>query len=202
MCHFKPAMMKTLVALCAAFCLCAVVEAHSVRIFAAQNADKITGKVYFVGGGVGENVDVVISGQDGTKLATVKTNEKGEFSFVPAGKDSEYKLSVNTGDGHSAKTSVSFGSAEVNLAAVQVQPAPSAGAAQAPSAALPSGIDARAIEEIVDKSVSKRILPLQESIERYEGLIRLRDVLGGIGYILGIAGIASFFLSRRNGKTK
>lgn len=44
--------MKLFAAACAAFCLCLAAEAHSVRIFAAQDGGKIAGKVYFVGGGV------------------------------------------------------------------------------------------------------------------------------------------------------
>lgn len=138
-----------------------------------------------------------MAGEDGAKIATAKTDVKGEFSFTPAGRTGEYRLSVNTGDGHSAKTSVSFGAGEPKASA-EAQPVAATQSAAAPA----PGIDAKAIEEIVDKAVSKRILPLQESIERYEGLIRLRDVLGGIGYILGIAGIASLLLSRRGGKAK
>jgi len=195
--------MKTFTALCAMLCLCAVLEAHSVRIFGAQDGDKIVGKVYFVGGGVGENVDVVVAADDGTRIATVKTNEKGEFSFSPGAREGELKLSVDTGDGHSAKTSVSYGIAGGNPSKAQTPSSPApAPTAQAPSNVPSAALDAKAIEEIVDKLIAKRMLPLQESIERYEGLIRFRDILGGIGYILGIAGIASFFISRRPAKSK
>ena len=38
---------------------------------------------------------------------------------------------------------------------------------------------------------------LAEQLDRLEDTIRLRDVFGGIGYILGITGIMFYFLGRR-----
>jgi nickel transport protein len=39
---------------------------------------------------------------------------------------------------------------------------------------------------------------LQEQLDRYEHQIRFRDILGGIGFIVGIAGVA-YGLYKRNG---
>lgn len=38
---------------------------------------------------------------------------------------------------------------------------------------------------------------LREDIARLEHRIRLQDILGGIGYILGLAGLAAWFMARR-----
>ncbi|NMG65080.1 carboxypeptidase regulatory-like domain-containing protein [Azoarcus indigens] len=40
---------------------------------------------------------------------------------------------------------------------------------------------------------------VREDIARLEQQIRLRDIIGGIGYIVGIAGIAAWFAARRRG---
>jgi len=192
--HLKLRMTKALAASCATLCLCGTLEAHSVRIFGAQDGERIVGKAYFVGGGAAEDVDVIVAGQDGTKIATLKTNAKGEFSFSPGAKEGEFKLSVDTGDGHFAKTSVAYGAAAGRRAEA------SAPAAETQQPLRRSHVELEAVEEIVDKLIAKRLLPLQESIERYEGRTRLRDVLGGLGYILGVAGLASFFVSRRASK--
>ncbi|MCV2219504.1 hypothetical protein [Thauera sp. Sel9] len=38
---------------------------------------------------------------------------------------------------------------------------------------------------------------LREDIARLEQRIRLQDILGGIGYILGLAGLSAWFMARR-----
>jgi nickel transport protein len=53
------------------------------------------------------------------------------------------------------------------------------------------------IEQVVETAVSRQIRPLREQLEAYESKTRLHDTLGGIGYIVGIAGIAFYFMGRR-----
>lgn len=38
---------------------------------------------------------------------------------------------------------------------------------------------------------------LREDIARLEARIRLQDILGGLGYILGLAGLSAWFMARR-----
>ena len=53
------------------------------------------------------------------------------------------------------------------------------------------------IEKIVEVSVEKAMKPVIKMIEEENRRVRLTDILGGIGYILGLAGVALYFLSRR-----
>ena len=46
-------------------------------------------------------------------------------------------------------------------------------------------------------AVIRQIALLREQLEEQEHKRRLRDVLGGIGYIFGVAGVAFYFLGRR-----
>jgi len=49
------------------------------------------------------------------------------------------------------------------------------------------------------ESLQAQIGQLRQQLDEYEKTVRLRDVLGGIGYILGLAGVAFYFLGvRRN----
>jgi nickel transport protein len=43
---------------------------------------------------------------------------------------------------------------------------------------------------------------LHEELRAYEDRTRLRDLLGGVGYILGVAGIAFYLLACRRGELK
>jgi nickel transport protein len=47
------------------------------------------------------------------------------------------------------------------------------------------------------QALGRQIRGLREQMEGYEEKTRFRDVLGGIGYIVGVAGIAFYFLGRR-----
>jgi nickel transport protein len=49
----------------------------------------------------------------------------------------------------------------------------------------------------IDASVQRQLGALQEQLHAYEQQTRLRDVLGGIGYILGLAGIVALIKTRR-----
>jgi nickel transport protein len=75
------------------------------------------------------------------------------------------------------------------------QPAPKAEAPAvgepSPAAAppLPAGID-KAIEKALDKKLAPVLRMLAEMQEQK---VRLTDVLGGIGYIIGLVGIAAYF---------
>lgn len=195
-------------------CASAFAQAHKVNIFAALDGNMIVGKVYFSGGGVAEDVDVEVLAQDGLKIATVKTNSKGEFLFAPKMKDTQYLFSVDTGDGHAAKTTVAVGSALTPSQSGASKPRPPSfsqlqgkpGAAQpdvkassspAQAASPQVAIDPEIVAEVVSVELSKQLRPLAERIEQYESSVRMSNVFGGIGFIVGIAGVAAFFLSRR-----
>jgi len=208
--HLKPLAAGALAAAFFSLCLCAAAASNGVRIFAAQDGNMIVGKVYFTGGGVAEDVDVDVIGQDGLKVATVKTNAKGEFIFSPKSKDAEYKFLVDTGDGRGAKASVSVGTAPA--AAKKGDAVPSASsllakekeaelaAARHEASAERAAQDSKALEELVGRAVAKQLVPLQEKLDAYESRIRSQDILGGLGYIFGVVGAVAFLVSRRQRK--
>jgi len=163
---------------------------------------------------VAEDVDVDVIGQDGLKVATVKTNAKGEFIFSPKSKDAEYKFLVDTGDGRGAKASVSVGGGPASAKPKQRDAVPSSAAllakekeaemaaARHDAAAERASQDAKAMEELVGRAVAKQLAPLQEKLDVYESRLRFQDILGGLGYIAGIVGALVFLASRRQRKTE
>ena len=54
---------------------------------------------------------------------------------------------------------------------------------------LPAGID-KALEKALDKKLAPVLRMLAEM---HEQKVRLTDVLGGIGYIIGLVGVAAYF---------
>jgi len=172
--------------------------AHKLKLFASAEGKKISGYAYLSGGARARNVTVQVRRADGKKLADVKADEKGEFSFEAACR-CDHVLTVETADGHRAEFTMRADELPDSL------PAPSGGAGAPSSPARKAAVSppkqgghaASDIEALVDKAVSRQIAPLRRQIDAYEGKTRLHDILGGIGYILGIAGVAFYFLATR-----
>jgi nickel transport protein len=86
----------------------------------------------------------------------------------------------------------------VGAALSQGEPAPPPAAqpaleVEAPTGSpLPAGID-KALEKILDR----KLAPIMRTLaEMQEQKIRLTDVLGGLGYIFGLVGVAAYFKRR------
>jgi nickel transport protein len=68
--------------------------------------------------------------------------------------------------------------------------APAAGE-PAPAAALPLPAG---FEKALEKALDKKLAPVMRTLaEMQEQKVRLTDVLGGLGYIFGLVGVAAYF---------
>lgn len=158
-------------------------QAHKLKIFAGVDGDKISGFAYFPGGGkYGNGPVAVLDGQE-RHLADLTTDEAGAFTWQAA-VPGTYQFVITTQDGHAARFTVRTGT---HAAAV-----PTAGEAE-PSRPAPSSD----LEQLIDRAVARQLLPLREDLARSREETRLRDILGGIGYITGLFGIAAFVLAGR-----
>ena len=60
-------------------------------------------------------------------------------------------------------------------------------------------IDEQLLRRVVGEELDKKFTPIKRMlIESREQKPTLPDILGGIGYLLGLAGIAAYFKSRKN----
>ncbi len=57
--------------------------------------------------------------------------------------------------------------------------------------------DEETLARVVERSVAMRVRPLARELKEFKEEVRFRDVLGGIGYIVGLAGLAFYFLGVR-----
>ena len=80
----------------------------------------------------------------------------------------------------------------------QGEPAAS-GMAVTPGALGPEALQAM-IDRSVEAAVARQIRPLLESYAAAEGRLRLNDIVGGIGMIVGLAGIALWLSARRGAR--
>lgn len=186
-----------MVAVAVVLCVSDEAIAHRLNVFAAYDGTRIAGEAYFSGGTRAQGIAVRAVGAGGKVLAEVRTDTEGNFAF-PQLSAAPVEIVADAADGHIAR----FRMTEADMAAT-----PGMGAATAaPSGKeistadpLPSA-SSSALEQTVDRAVARRIAPLQRQIAEYESRIRLHDVLGGVGYLVGIAGIAFWWLARREGR--
>jgi nickel transport protein len=145
--------------------------AHKLNLFAHVEGATIQGKAYFSGGTAAQGVKVVAFDPAGKELGQTTTDTEGKFTMKPGGR-CDHRLVVRTDDGHAAEFTV-------------------------PAAELPEGDAVRANDNI--DALTQQVVRLREDLNEYEQRLRFRDVLGGIGYIVGVSGVAFYFLgARRN----
>jgi nickel transport protein len=177
------------VALCAG-----TAHAHKLKIFAMGDGKTISGYAYFPGGGRAEGLTVTALAPDGSTAGQAVTNSEGEFT-IPVEARSDYKLVGQTDDGHRAEFVVEAAELSEDL------PEGGARRAEQPKATAPEPATPTAgtdeVRRLVEQAVGEQVRPLREQLESYEEKIRFRDVVGGIGYIIGLAGVAFYFLGVR-----
>ncbi|MCH5276816.1 MAG: hypothetical protein J1E80_03155 [Desulfovibrionaceae bacterium] len=189
--------------------------AHRVNIFAYVDGPDIVAECGFnrssrVRQGLVEVFDAVT----GAKIAEGRTGDSGIFRFpVPAAdirNGHGLRIHINAGEGH--ENDWIMDASELNDA-IRALPGGEGGSATAcappalpadPPASLPAvpgqgGWATPAdVERIVDAALSARLAPIQRLLARQsEGGPKLADIIGGIGWIFGLAGVAAYFRRRR-----
>jgi nickel transport protein len=178
------------------------VSAHRVNIFAWVEGDTVLVECKYPDGREVHEGVIRVLDSAGKELLNGKTNTKGEFSFKVPQQD-DLTIVLEAGMGHRADWPLSkqdlapAGEAPKPEPAAPSQPAPkteappAAAKESAPGAASPppAGID-----PAIEKALDKKLAPVLRMLaEIHEQKVRLADVLGGIGYIIGLVGVAAYF---------
>jgi len=187
--------------------------AHKVNVFAYVEGNKVVAEGYFADGRKCMDSVVEVLDSQGNKLLEGKTDEEGRFAFeVPVRNDLLIRLNASTG--HQAEyvvpaselpgADVIAGDSpekmlpahETPVAAKPEMPdIPGEGIKPTPSAM--AAVDAVTLEQVVDRAVARQIIPLRRVIEEERSRRRFLDIIGGIGYIVGLMGLIAYIRGRR-----
>jgi len=196
-------------------CLCVVFSlvpafAHKVTIFAWVEGDTVHTQSKFSGGKRAQNSTVVVYDMDGNQLLEGKTDENGEFSFkVP--KKTGLKVALKASMGHLAEwtipaeeiTGVADASANGAPEVAADTDAQQAASLTDEQQTVPTGVglSREEVQTLIDESLDRKLKPVVNMLaDAVAPGPRLSDVIGGIGYIFGLVGVALYFSSR--GKRK
>jgi len=184
------------IAMTAMLSMVSVSEAHKVNIFAYVDGNSIvTDSGYSRSRRVHDGVVEVYDAGTGELLLSGRTDQKGMFSFaIPERARQEnmnLRLLLKAGEGHQAQWVVKaeeFGAAGASVAS------PVATESATPVVGTASSPSARRIAAIVRRELApvKRMLA-----EMNQPGPSVTEIVGGIGYIFGLFGIAAYMKSRR-----
>ena len=185
-------------------------EAHRVNIFAFVDGGEIQVECGFSrGSSVQAGKIEVLDAATGATLLTGVTDEQGVFRFpVPASareQGHDLLIRVNAGEGHQNEWRIP--AADLGQAPGDGVDAVSAIRELQQAATVPPGasrddqtyvLSRQELEKIIDTALEQKLAPIRKMLaEQYNAEPSMRDIIGGIGWLLGLAGIAAYFKNRR-----
>lgn len=189
-------------------CMATAAEAHRLKLFATVADGVVHGYGFFIGGGRPNEAQLVIRNGKGVELFRGPAGADGSFSFKPAAA-SDLLLAIDAGDGHVAETRIAasrfpesdaFDVVGDAKAASETQSASTKAVssdAPSPAVAASRGDLTAMIDRSVDRAVSRQLMPLLEAYAEADGRARFTDVVSGIAFIVGLAGLLLWGRSRR-----
>ncbi|MBU4276879.1 MAG: hypothetical protein KKC30_09090 [Proteobacteria bacterium] len=175
--------------------LAGAAQAHRISVYAYVEDGQIKGEGYMPGGGKVSNQQVQVLDAGGKVLAEAKTSPEGAFSLPLPHAKPPLTLVLNAGAGHRATFKLS--AADLGVAA------PAAKAAPAPAAAKPVAQAVAVNQDLgpqIKKAVEQAVAPLRAQLAEMalrSNEVSLKDIVGGLGWIVGLLGLAAYMKARK-----
>lgn len=191
-----------------------VAAAHSLQLFAAADGDLITGRAHYAGGHPASGISIQILGADRKPLATLRSDASGAFSYraeaardllvvaeSPDGHRTQWPIHASelvgvSDPGASERAHHGDGGADRHPHPHHHDDEGSAAPVVSDRAAEPARLD-REVIVAIEQAVARQVRPLRESLAEAQARASVHEVLGGLGYIVGIAGLGLWWSARR-----
>ena len=194
--------------------------AHRVNIFAWTEGNEIVAECGFNGGNkVKQGQVVVFDAATGAKLFEGRTDDFGVYRFPVSaeGKAHGVRIVVKAGEGHQNEWTVDAAELATIQPGTGAAPAASSAPASAPAAAAApaaqapaspktdkapaqqaANISASELQNIVNTALDAKLGPIRKELaEMRVARPGFSEIFGGIGWLVGLAGIALYFKGRR-----
>jgi nickel transport protein len=175
--------------------------AHKVNVFAYVEGDQVYIQGYFSDGSKAKNSDVTVYASDGRELTKGQTDEDGAFTFPTQDKQQALHVVLNAGMGHQAAYDIPADEMAGATAAPATTTPPAsedpAPRADEPHAGGDSAAPAQISEAAIRKAVAEGVLPLAREISELKERRGFSDIVGGIGFIVGVLGMVAYLKARQ-----
>lgn len=173
------------------------VFAHKVNIFAYVEGDKVYTESYFNDGKKCIDSKIELFDNQGNKLLEGLTDKEGEFSFEVPSEDGDLKIVLTASMGHRAEYIIRADELISSAGLIEEK-------FEEPVSIVShetSLVDLKEIQSIIEDTLDEKLKPIiremREIKKSQEDKISPTEIIGGIGYIIGIFGIVAYFLSRK-----
>jgi nickel transport protein len=181
--------------------------AHRVLIYAyAEGGTIFTESKFVPDTPVRQGKILVMDKKTDQVLLTGKTDDQGKFSFkIPApavAQKMDLNIVVEAAMGHRGawllKAASYLPGATPGKAGGPAKPGPSATAPASAPGTKAVSLDQQALEAALNKVLERQLAPINEKVTQLTiHRTTLPDIIGGIGYILGLFGLWAYFQSKR-----
>jgi len=174
------------------------VYAHKATVFAWVEGDTVHTQSKLSGGKRVTNGSIKVYDAQGTLLVEGLTNDQGAFSFNAPAKV-PIVVELNAGMGHMAKWTLN---AEDLAAHAVSEAAPGADTEKKARNTAPLNIKtSEDLEVLIAKVMDEKLRPVKKMLaESRQKDPSLSEIFGGIGYIIGLVGLAAYFRNRNSVK--
>ena len=185
-------------------------EAHKILVFAYETNGFVVAEAKFSSGRPAQKVEITVLSETEETLHTGLTDKMGvyQFSTRHLGEKNSGDLTIRVDDGMGHIGTWLLEEAEYLNRGAEHQhvldnnPVTSPPISEKEKLEVDTQLDHQTIEQIVARTVSKtvarEIAPLKQTIaEQKHKSTTLQDILGGLGYIFGLAGIAAYYKSKK-----
>ena len=172
-------------------------HAHKVYIFAWTEGDMIYTESYFGGNKKVQDGTITVFDSEGKELLNGRTNENGEFSFkIP--KIDDLNIVLESSMGHGAEylfKKSEFSSDQVPTAEVTSD----TGTAEKTEVPLEVAAGQDSLRKEFEAALDVKLKPIIRELAklREDKGPGVTEIIGGIGYILGIMGIVAYMKSKK-----
>ncbi len=196
-------------------------RAHKVGLYGWTEGEFLIFEGYFGGGAKAVNCPVTLQGPGGKTIAEGKTDEGGlaKFKLADLPKfDGDIRAILDAGEGHRAEYTIqaadlpdrtkAVGAANASARAQEATvPSPQAPAASTSSTGAPNQAGT---SEAVRQAVAVELKPVLQKLATVQRLLlqeqdkgpSLKDIVGGIGWIMGLVGLWAYFAGTRAGTSR
>ena len=178
--------------------------AHKLNMFAYVEGNEIFAEGYFTDGKKAKNSTITVFDPEDNQLLQGTSDIDGQLSFtIP--QQSDLRITVNAGMGHQAEYVLLKDELNDDADTPVTPSTPATVLADSNDRQLTNGttpspvatLDNDAIRAEVERAVGKAIKPLMRELSSMRAEKSLADIIGGIGFIFGLLGVAMYFKSRK-----
>ncbi len=181
-----------------------VALAHRVNVFAyVENGEVVVECSYSKSKRVNHGQIEVRAVPGGEVLLRGETDEQGNFRFPLPSKalelGADLRILLQAGEGHQNEWTVAAGEFMPSGAAQPVLGSvlPASEVQDAVSSALGGGLSRAELEAVVNAALDAKLGPIKRMLqEQTEAGPGLTEIVGGIGWIFGLVGVAAYFKGR------